>query len=348
MLNFLITVVVSTYRQYMVSLELQGAEGSLLITDLQRKYIQYLKDVIYSRRRKTFTHPQNLVSVRIRRWLKVNNIAFETAMSSIVVLNLIILSVQHYRQSSAYDQLQRITNFIFTSLYSAEVVLKLLAFSYQYFRSPWNVFDFTAVTVAWLDIILSELGESFGFLAVYARSLKLFRAVRVIRLGRVTAGIRRLFVTFLLALPSLLNIGVVLFFLMFVFAAIGLHLFSDVIHNGVINEVVNFETFVNAYFVMLRLSTQISWDNVLNGLSVQPPFCDPHFNGRPNGNCGSPTSANIFLFLYVLIVSFVVVALYVAAVIEAFSNAKARDYFGYREGMVRRFFEHWSRFQTAG
>lgn len=126
----------------------------------------------------------------------------------------------------------------------------------------------------------------------------------------------------LIAGPALLNIGTLLFLLVFIYTIISMNLFGNLRHNGggfdvfissskfhltVINEFNNFENFPNAFILMVRLTTAAGWNDVLDACVVQPPDCDPNFNGLSNGDCGHPVAARILLSSFVL-VSFLVVS----------------------------------------
>ena len=132
----------------------------------------------------------------------------------------------------------------------------------------------------------------------------IFRVVRVFRVGRLlrfyknARGIRRLLFALLISLPALVNIGALLFLLLFIYAIIGMSSFAYVKHSGAINDMVNFETFRNSMLLLFRLSTSAGWNDVLASLMVQPPDCDPTHDDLPNGNCGKSVFRDILFRLF--------------------------------------------------
>lgn len=60
--------------------------------------------------------------------------------------------------------------------------MQLVGIRLAYFKSPFNIFDFLLLILAWIDVILEALSisdaiRSFAFLRIFriVRSIKLFR-----------------------------------------------------------------------------------------------------------------------------------------------------------------------------
>lgn len=69
--------------------------------------------------------------------------------------------------------------------------------------------------------------------------------------------------------------------------------FSHLVHHGVISSQVNFESFVHSYLLLFRLTTAQGWEELLESLSIQPPFCS-----KENGNCGNVVSSGTYLYIF--------------------------------------------------
>lgn len=65
-------------------------------------------------------------------------------------------------------------------------------------------------------------------------------------------GIRKLLFALIVSLPALFNIGALLFLVMFIYAIIGIALFANIRHSGVIDDIMNFETFGNSMILLFR------------------------------------------------------------------------------------------------
>ena len=88
-------------------------------------------------------------------------------------------------------------------------ILKLLAFGVKdYFYDSWNKFDFFIVIVGYVGL--------FPVLDVGLTVIRLFRVGRILRLINKTKTLRTLFLTLVYSIPSLWNIGVLIFVIFFV------------------------------------------------------------------------------------------------------------------------------------
>jgi voltage-gated sodium channel type IV alpha len=259
-----------------------------------------------------------------------------------------VLAFNHYQQSSAYEDMQFVLNIIFTCVYTIEALLKLIAYSYQYFKSWWNVLDFVIVCISWLEIIFDAVGQGFGFSPGVFRALRVFRVVRALRLIGWFSGIRKLFLTLVLSIPAMINIGAILCLMVFIFAIVGMNFFGNVMYNGNISQVANFETFADAFLLLFRLTTIITWDGVLTALCIQEPFCDPNFDGLPNGNCGSPTTAYIYMFLYVFLMGYILINLYIAVILDNYAEAISEETSIFSEEDFKLYYDHWAKFDPSG
>lgn len=173
------------------------------------------------------------------------------------------------------------------------------------------------------------------------------RVARVLRIGRLlryfnsAKGIRRLLVALVISLPALVNIGALLFLILFIYAIIGMSNFGYVRKHGALNNVVNFETFGNSVLVLFRLASSAGWNEVLDALMVQPPDCDPNYKNIPNGNCGSPWIAVVYLVTFTLITYLIIVNMYIAVILENFNQAHEQEEIGITDEDIEMFYAVW-------
>lgn len=105
--------------------------------------------------------------------------------------------------------------------------MQIVAFRRAYFIDPWNRFDIFIVIGTNLGLIMLWMtGQSYGSIATIIRT---FRIGRVLRLVRGLESMAQLFNTLLLTLPSLGNVGALLFLQFFIYAVMGVQLFATVI-----------------------------------------------------------------------------------------------------------------------
>lgn len=175
----------------------------------------------------------------------------------------------------------------------------------------------------------------------------LLRVVRVFRVGRLlrffekAKGIQRLMFSLIISLPALLNVGAILFLIMFIYAIIGMSFFAHVKKTGALNEVVNFETFLNSMVLIFRLMTAAGWNDVLEPLMIQPPDCDPNYKGLSNGNCGNGWIAVCYFSSFIVIIFLVLINMYVAVILENYNNVMEQEKIGITGEDIDLFYQHW-------
>ena len=119
-----------------------------------------------------------------------------------------------------------IINILFTIVYTIEMIIKLVAYRRKYFLDSWNNFDFLIVFFAWIGFFAQYVfGIRMGALTTVVRA---FRILRVLKLIKKAKSLQKIVNTFMLAIPELINVGALLFLFLFLFAVLGVFLFSEI------------------------------------------------------------------------------------------------------------------------
>lgn len=130
---------------------------------------------------------------------------------------------------------------------------------------------------------------------------------------------------------------------MFVYACVGMSLFKDVKHNGVVNDAVNFETFGEknetpysgkhlkistgrSILLLFRLSTSAGWNDVTEAYSIEEPQCNSTYKDLPNGNCGDAINASIFFSTFVAVLFLIVVNMYIAVILDNLISTNTKEH----------------------
>jgi len=113
------------------------------------------------------------------------------------------------------------------------MILKILGLGFvmnrgSYMRDPWNLLDFTIVVSAYIPIFLQGEG------GINLNGLRSLRVLRPLKTVTAIGKLRSLILTIFNAIPYLLEIMVVLFFVFLIFAIAGLQLFSGLLQNSCI------------------------------------------------------------------------------------------------------------------
>eukprot|EP00756_Hemistasia_phaeocysticola_P021955 Hpha_TRINITY_DN15803_c5_g1::TRINITY_DN15803_c5_g1_i1::g.189890::m.189890/K04852/CACNA1E; voltage-dependent calcium channel R type alpha-1E len=250
--------------------------------------------------------PDDPVRKKIFWIVEQNADAFDTALAIVIILNLALLCAQHRNQSVTFTIVFEILNNVFVDIYIVEFILKVAAFSFSsYISDGWNRFDFTV-------LVLSVAGLGFGESLTFFRVLRVFR---VLRLFRMLTGLNKMFTALLYALPPLMNIGILLACIFFIFGVIGVEVYAELSLelNPVFNRNLNFRNLGEAAHTLFQISTAEYWTEALRGSLVEEPFCEPGF-------CGTKFSY-LYYVLFMVCVSFILVNLFVAVVLDAFTDA---------------------------
>ena len=103
-------------------------------------------------------------------------------------------------------------------------------------------------------------------------------------------ALKSTFMTFLVTLPSMMNIGSMVALLVLIYSILGVYLFAEVKNNGALNAQLNFQTIGNAFMAMVGAMTGEKWPLVMEALSRQnePGFeCipDPSYQDYLDNKC---------------------------------------------------------------
>ena len=152
-----------------------------------------------------------------------------------------------------------------------------------------------------------------------------------------------LVVTISTAIPTLVNVGSVLFLAYFIFAVLGMHLFGTVKRGEFLNEHANFETFARSLLTTFRMSTGESWNGIMHDCQVAPPHCTLGENGA-SGDCGNPIIAPIYFVLFQLIGQYIMLNLFIAVMLEYYQRQQDSVDPYVTEEQKDQFDDHWERF----
>ena len=195
-----------------------------------------------------------------------------------IFLNVIVMMCSHHAPSAAFVDVTEALNLVFSIIFLLEAIIKIAGFGWkQYIRDWWNRFDFLIVvlTVAtyaiqWSGSDSEGGGSGLPIDPTIGRLLRLFRGIRVLRMVKSAKGLRIILRTFLTSIPSMLNIGLMVFMAYFMFAVFALQLFWDhELRDGVFDTTVNFKTFESSMLILLQVSTSEGWTDIMNELHSQ-------------------------------------------------------------------------------
>ncbi|XP_074632379.1 sodium channel protein 1 brain-like isoform X4 [Acropora palmata] len=344
-LNLFVGVIIDNFNSLKKKYEELNSMG-MLLTDTQRKWVNFLKEAARKKPPSRQMRPQEPLCGVL--YDVVTGDKFEIAILTVIICNMVLMTIQHHGQSHEFTDVLRVANFVFTGIFALEAVVKIVTLRTHYFKKAWNVFDFVIVISSLVDVVLDEFNANEGTVSPsLLRVLRIFRIARLLRLVEFAKGIRRLLWALMISLPALFNIGTLLFMVIFIYAIIGMSAFGHVKREGELSDTVNFETFGSALLLLFRLSTGSGWNDIMDALLLEPPHCDPNYMDLPNGNCGS-FSAILYLASYVIVVFLVIVNMYIAIILENVNRAHEIEDFCITKENFDSYYITWGAFVHDG
>nr|KAF6400524.1 calcium voltage-gated channel subunit alpha1 A [Rousettus aegyptiacus] len=172
---------------------------------------------------------------KLERFSLIRCTPFEYMILATIIANCIVLALeQHLPDDDKTPMSERLddTEPYFIGIFCFEAGIKIIALGFafhkgSYLRNGWNVMDFVVV----LTGILATVGTEFD--------LRTLRAVRVLRPLKLVSGIPSLQVvlkSIMKAMIPLLQIGLLLFFAILIFAIIGLEFYMGKFHTTCFEE----------------------------------------------------------------------------------------------------------------
>ena len=245
---------------------------------------------------------------------------FEGMIMGLILTNILVMCCSYEGESAAYTATLEGLNLAFFSAFWLECVLKLLAFGpREYAACKWNRFDFLVIALD-TTVLLVEVSLGSSSFGVDLTLLRVVRIARVFRLLKKMPGLKALFRTLYYSLPSLFNVGAIMFMLVYVYAAVGMNLFGGICYSPTggargdgdyvcenVNGDANFDTMATALLTLFRMLTGESWNAIAH-------------------DCAGETSGMALLYFmsFVVFGQFIMLNLFVAVVVENFQDLAGR------------------------
>ncbi len=221
---------------------------------------------------------------------------FQRIILVIIMVNAIVLGIETSEAAMAsYGPLLVALDQIALAIFVAEILLKLYAQGLGYFRDPWNLFDFTIVTIALLPV-----NEGFAVL----RALRVLRAFRLISM---VPKMRLVVQAFLKAIPGMGSIMLLMVLVFYVFAVMATKLFGGAFEDW-------FGSVGASLYSLFQIMTLESWSmGIVRPVMETFPF------------------AWAFFIPFILVTTFAVLNLFIAVVVNSMQEVHEAEEHGHEE-----------------
>ncbi len=262
-------------------------------------------------------------------YILVTNRYFYFTMTLMVVLNTIVLSLNHYGIDPEMEEGLNSLNYAFTMLFVAETALKVIGLGIRgYFKDRLHLFDSSIVIFSLIELMLT--GSKTVFSAFRAiRILKTFRVLRVARLFRYLQPLARILKVIGASISKIIYLALLLLLFIVIFALVGMEIFGGKFNFEEGNSRSNFDTFYNSFITVFQILTMENWQIVL-------------YDGmRAVGN-----AACLYFILWIFIGNYILLNLFLAIVLDSFAVDELLS--NGTEGLVRSSTTQYLTFRRLG
>ncbi|RVE75920.1 hypothetical protein OJAV_G00003750 [Oryzias javanicus] len=257
----------------------------------------------------------------------------DLVITFIICINVITMSLEHYSQPQSLETALKYCNYFFTSTFVIEASLKLVAFGFRrFFKDRWNQLDLAIVLLSVMGITLEEIeiNASLPINPTIIRIMRVLRIARVLKLLKMATGMRALLDTVVQALPQVGNLGLLFMLLFFIYAALGVELFGELVCNADypcegMSRHATFENFGMAFLTLFQVSTGDNWNGIMKDTLRE---CPPDGPGSDYGcHAGLQFISPLYFVSFVLTAQFVLINVVVAVLMKHLddSNKEAQE-----------------------
>ncbi|MBD3791327.1 MAG: ion transporter [Campylobacterales bacterium] len=217
----------------------------------------------------------------------VEHTRFVQFIMLLIILNGITMGIQTIPTlSSGAHAMLEIFDRVVIAIFTAEIVLRIYAHRSAFFKSGWSIFDFVIVAI-------SLVPASAGF-----EILRILRVFRLFRLITVVPQMRKIVAALLGTIPGIASIGLLMTLIFYVFAIMATNLYGQTFPEW-------FGTLGASFYTLFQIMTLESWS-----MGIVRPIMEVH------------PHAWVFFVPFIFVVTFIMVNLIVAIVVDAMSALK--------------------------
>uniref|UniRef100_A0A3B4D4C3 Ion transport domain-containing protein n=1 Tax=Pygocentrus nattereri TaxID=42514 RepID=A0A3B4D4C3_PYGNA len=248
----------------------------------------------------------------------------------IICINVVTMSLEHYDQPKSLETALKYCNYFFSSTFVVEATLKLIAFGFRrFFKDRWNQLDLAIVLLSVMGITLEEIeiNASLPINPTIIRIMRVLRIARVLKLLKMATGMRALLDTVVQALPQVGNLGLLFMLLFFIYAALGVELFGELVCNADhpcegMSRHATFENFGMAFLTLFQVSTGDNWNGIMKDTLRECPPGDTY-----SCNASLQFISPMYFVSFVLTAQFVLINVVVAVLMKHLddSNKEAQE-----------------------
>jgi voltage-gated sodium channel len=215
---------------------------------------------------------------------------FQNFIIALIIINGITMGLETSRSvMESYGSFIHFFDRFVIAVFTIEILLRIYVHRVQFFKDPWSLFDFFVVAI-------SLVPASAGF--------EIFRVLRVLRLFRlvtIVPQMRKIVMALLGTIPGMASIAALMTLFFYIFAIMATNLYGSTHPEW-------FGTLGESFYTLFQIMTLESWS-----MGIVRPIMETH------------PLAWIFFVPFIFVVTFVMINLIVAVVVDAMNALSEKE-----------------------
>jgi len=212
---------------------------------------------------------------------------FVNFITTLIILNGITMGLATSNEIMLnYGSLISSFDIFVLSVFTIEIILRIYVNKLSFFKDGWSIFDFTIVAI-------SLVPTSSGF-----EILRILRVLRLLRLITVIPQMKKIVSALIKVIPGMASVAALVMLFFYIFAIMATQLYSDTFPMW-------FGTLGESFYTLFQVMTLESWS-----MGIVRPIMEVH------------PYAWTFFIPFIFIVTFVMINLIIAVVVDAMGELK--------------------------
>lgn len=335
--------------------------GTLLLTNLQLIWMRNKQSIIALRPK--YPLPRNKLLLRAQIFVQTRQ--FRLFSSCTVILHTILLA--WYRSPIGRQISEELgddsestvgvwwCHYLFSMIYALDAIMCVVSMGWKDFLMKGFTWRTTNSFTAFIMLVGPLVSNSPVFLVLGMTRAFDFKHISLV--FERFYSIKTVFETLLGSVRLMLKVTLLLGYVVFVFATVGMQLFSLTRWNYGLDSNINYTTFPNAFSAFVKFTAGEDWYDSYIASSVGPPKCTAagfFTSQRHASDCGSVVMSAVFYHVFYILVFLILQNLYVATMVDTFVSISAvgenKDasiqLLGFKSDHLKLFQTVWSEFDT--
>ncbi len=215
----------------------------------------------------------------------VQSAKFQNFIMMLIIINGVTMGLETSKAiTSEFGTFLDIFDILVITIFTTEIILRVYAHRLSFFKDGWSLFDFSIVAI-------SLVPSSAGF-----EILRILRVLRLLRLITVVPQMRKVILALVSVIPGMASIAALLILFFYIFAIMATQLYSATFPQW-------FGSLGESFYTLFQIMTLESWS-----MGIVRPIMEQH------------PYAWIFFVPFIFIVTFIMVNLIVAVIVDAMAE----------------------------